>query len=154
MCRSRREVSNESLVTIIGFDTEENEPCKVCPLSVYKIPQVVRIRLTSFWQTFEGSFPAVAKPKIATKYQFATNPGHFEEIHQIFFCFYTPRVTPVGDPPPWPQLHGGKGGGEGTLAPPPWWEGVVVKGEGGTPARPPWWKAPRGGKPPRGGKLC
>ena len=35
MCRSRREVSNEYLVAIIGFDTEENEPCKVCPLSVY-----------------------------------------------------------------------------------------------------------------------
>ena len=152
MCRSRREVSNESLVTIIGFDTEENEPCKVCPLSVYKIPQVVRIRLTSFWQTFEGSFPAVAKPKIATKYQFATNPGHFEEIHQIFFCFYTPRVTPVGDPPPWPQLHGGKGGGGGYPGPTP----VVGRcgGErgGGYPCpppvveSPPWWKAPRGGK--------
>ena len=39
MCRSRREVSNEYLVAIIGFDTEENEPCKVCPLSVYRSPR-------------------------------------------------------------------------------------------------------------------
>ena len=50
LCRSRRELSNESLfshlsfqidpnsneylVAIIGFDTAENEPCKVCPLSL------------------------------------------------------------------------------------------------------------------------
>ena len=39
MCRSRREVSNAYLVAIIGFDTEENEPCKVCPLSVYISPR-------------------------------------------------------------------------------------------------------------------
>ncbi len=30
ICRSRRELSNEYLVTKIGFDTAENEPCKVC----------------------------------------------------------------------------------------------------------------------------
>ena len=29
LCRSRRDVSNEYLVAKIGFDTEENEPCKV-----------------------------------------------------------------------------------------------------------------------------
>ena len=34
-CRSRRELSNEYLVATIGFDTAENEPCGVCPLSVY-----------------------------------------------------------------------------------------------------------------------
>ena len=27
------------MVAIIGFDTEENEPCKVCPLSVYRSPR-------------------------------------------------------------------------------------------------------------------
>ena len=37
LCRSRRELSNEYLLAKIGFDTEENEPCKVCPLSVYSI---------------------------------------------------------------------------------------------------------------------
>ena len=35
-CRSRRELSNEYLLAKIGFDTEENEPCKVCPLSMYR----------------------------------------------------------------------------------------------------------------------
>ena len=33
LCRSRRELSNEYLVAKIGFDTAENEPCEVCPLS-------------------------------------------------------------------------------------------------------------------------
>ena len=27
-----------------GFDTAENEPCKVCPLSVYRSPRSVRAR--------------------------------------------------------------------------------------------------------------
>ena len=47
MWKSRRELSNEYLPVIIGFDTAENEPCKVCPLSAYRslllslqIPQV------------------------------------------------------------------------------------------------------------------
>ena len=29
-------LKNEYLVAKIGFDTAENEPCKVCPLSVYR----------------------------------------------------------------------------------------------------------------------
>ena len=33
LCRSRRELSNEYLLANFGFDTAENEPCKVCPLS-------------------------------------------------------------------------------------------------------------------------
>ena len=36
MCRSRRELSNAYLLAKIGVDTAENEPCKVCPLSVYR----------------------------------------------------------------------------------------------------------------------
>ena len=36
LCRSRRELSNEYLLAKIGVDTAENEPCKVCPLSVYR----------------------------------------------------------------------------------------------------------------------
>ena len=39
MCRSRRELSNEYLLAKIGVDTAENEPCKVCPLSVYRSPR-------------------------------------------------------------------------------------------------------------------
>ena len=37
MCRSRRELSNEYLLAKIGFDAAENEPCKVCPLSAYRL---------------------------------------------------------------------------------------------------------------------
>ena len=36
LCRSRRERSNEYLLAKFGFDTAENEPCKVCPLSAYR----------------------------------------------------------------------------------------------------------------------
>ena len=39
LCRSRRELSNAYLLAKIGFDTAENEPCKVCPLSVYRSPR-------------------------------------------------------------------------------------------------------------------
>ena len=41
MCRSRRELSNAYLLAKFGFDTAENEPCKVCPLSVYISPRWV-----------------------------------------------------------------------------------------------------------------
>ena len=39
LCRSRRELSNEYLLAKCGFDTAENEPCKVCPLSAYRSPR-------------------------------------------------------------------------------------------------------------------
>ena len=42
MCRSRRELSNEYLLAEFGFDTAENEPCKVCPLSAYISPRLPR----------------------------------------------------------------------------------------------------------------
>ena len=37
--RSRREFSNEYLLAKFGFDTAENEPYKVCPLSAYRSPR-------------------------------------------------------------------------------------------------------------------
>ena len=36
MCRSRRELSNAYFLANFGFDTADNEPCKVCPLSAYR----------------------------------------------------------------------------------------------------------------------
>ena len=38
-CRSRREHSNAYLLAKFGFDTAENEPCKVCPLFAYRSPR-------------------------------------------------------------------------------------------------------------------
>ena len=32
LCRSQRELSNAYLLANFGFDTAENEPCKVCPI--------------------------------------------------------------------------------------------------------------------------
>ena len=43
LCRSRRELSNEYLLAKFGFDTAENEPRKVCPLSVYRILLLLQI---------------------------------------------------------------------------------------------------------------
>ena len=37
--RSRRKLSNAYLLAKFGFDTAENEPCKVCLLSVYRSPR-------------------------------------------------------------------------------------------------------------------
>ena len=44
MCRSRRELSNAYFRAKFGFDTAENEPCKVCPIEQcsISIAQVVR----------------------------------------------------------------------------------------------------------------
>ena len=39
LCRSRRELSNEYLLAKFGFDTAENEPFQVCPLSAYRSPR-------------------------------------------------------------------------------------------------------------------
>ena len=38
-CRSRRELSNAYLLAKFGFDTAENEPFQVCPLSAYRSPR-------------------------------------------------------------------------------------------------------------------
>ena len=36
MCKYHRELSNECLVAKVDFETSENDPCKVCPLSVFR----------------------------------------------------------------------------------------------------------------------
>ena len=41
LCKSLRELSNEYLLAKVRFDTAENEPCKVCPLSAYRSPRSV-----------------------------------------------------------------------------------------------------------------
>ena len=43
LCRSRRELSKDYLVVKIGFDTADNELCKVCSLSVYRSPRFHRL---------------------------------------------------------------------------------------------------------------
>ena len=35
MCRYRRDLSNAYLLATFGFDTAENEPCKVCPIDEF-----------------------------------------------------------------------------------------------------------------------
>ena len=39
LCRSRRELSNAYFLAKFGFDTAENEPFQVCPLSAYRSPR-------------------------------------------------------------------------------------------------------------------
>ena len=42
-CRSRRELSNADLLAKFGIDTAENEPWKVCPLSVYRSRRYMKL---------------------------------------------------------------------------------------------------------------
>ena len=87
LCRSRRELSNAYLLAKFRFDTAENEPCKVCPLSVEDTtfsaprgplgtpPQSLPIapsRLATTHHSFLGSFSAVSKRNFATKYAFCS----------------------------------------------------------------------------------
>ena len=55
MCRSRRELSNEYLLSKFGFDTAENEPCKACPLSAYRSPRYDPIKVLGFDQCWSAS---------------------------------------------------------------------------------------------------
>ena len=54
LCRSWRELSNEYLLAKFGFDTAENEPFKVCPLSVYRSPRWRTRRTTASCATASG----------------------------------------------------------------------------------------------------
>ena len=56
-CRSRRELSHESLVTVgkFGFDTAEDESDKVCRLSVYRSPR--------YDECFPGAFSTAPSRK-------------------------------------------------------------------------------------------
>ena len=47
LCRSRRELANAYLLAEFGFETAENEPSKVCPLSAYRSPRSSRSRRRS-----------------------------------------------------------------------------------------------------------
>ena len=47
---SRR--SGACLLAKIGFDMEENEPCKVCPLSVYRSPRSAVVQIEVFNTTW------------------------------------------------------------------------------------------------------
>ena len=56
LCRSRRELSDAYLFAKFGFDTAENEPCKVCPLSAYRFFRSVAYRLNCCSQMSPSSF--------------------------------------------------------------------------------------------------
>ena len=40
LCRSRRELSDAYFAAKFGFDTADNEPFQVCPLSAYRSPRL------------------------------------------------------------------------------------------------------------------
>ena len=77
MGRSRRELSNAYLLAKFRFDTAENEPCQVCPISrnaggrrpdrerigrrVREPPGRGREARAGMRQTLQGSFSAVSK---------------------------------------------------------------------------------------------
>ena len=49
--------SNEYLLAKFGFDTAENEPCKVCPLSAYRIITDPPGWKGGGWRWFTSAFP-------------------------------------------------------------------------------------------------
>ena len=79
-------LKNEYLVAKIGFDTAENEPCKVCRIAgalplrgparlavgdgaraELRAPMLGLTKLSNYL-TLKGSFSAVSKPNFASKY--------------------------------------------------------------------------------------
>ena len=113
MCRSRQELSHEYLLSLakFGFDTAENEPFQVCPLSAYRSDppgarspeelgrglepgtaagEVMLTRLTmlgltqlSNYLTLKGSFSAVSKPNFASKYALESSR---RDLHNALLC--------------------------------------------------------------------
>ena len=44
--------SNDYLLAKFGFDTAENEPCKVCPVSAYRSPRCISVELFNVVKLF------------------------------------------------------------------------------------------------------
>ena len=65
LCRSRRELSDEYSLAKIDFDTAENEPCKVCPLYVYRSP---RFDEPAGGEPVEADAEAAAEPAAADEW--------------------------------------------------------------------------------------
>ena len=62
LCRSRRELSNAYLLAKFGFDTAENEPCKVCPIP-QRVQQVSASSLRGVGAGAGGREPRVAEER-------------------------------------------------------------------------------------------
>ena len=83
LCRSRRELSNEYLFAKFGFDTAENEPCKVCPLSAYRSP---RSRWPYEWGVEDRGSPAYKRRRPMQPSDFLDLPvaaGHFPVVFNV-----------------------------------------------------------------------
>ena len=95
MCRSRRELSNAYLLTKVGFDTAENEPCKVCrgeagaagAAAARRKRAHARVHLgdlyTESGQTLQGSFSSISKPIFASKYSLESSR---RDLHNTLLC--------------------------------------------------------------------
>ena len=95
LCRSRRELSNEYLLAKFGFDTAENEPFQVCPLSAYGSPRYkggVRKELEKLDRELIGLLPVKERVQEiaallvvdayggAATFKSSTHVGHWLEI--------------------------------------------------------------------------
>ena len=49
--------SNEYLLAKFGFDTAENEPCKVCPISAYRSPRSSSAKMPEGLEAVLGTEP-------------------------------------------------------------------------------------------------
>ena len=82
LCRSRRELSNEYLLAKVGFDTAENEPCKVCPLSAYRSPRFKHYDRT---ESADGRLTG-----FVSEDTFIAGIGEHGLTDEEFFIFLTP----------------------------------------------------------------
>ena len=99
LCRSRRELSNEYLLAKFGFDTAENEPCKVCPLSACRSPRSLYIMM-SVSHPRRTLFPAFCKHlRICRSCLFSRPTNVFvSPFRDIFPMKTAPRRSVFGRP--------------------------------------------------------
>ena len=84
MCRSRRELSNAYFLSKFGFDTAENEPCKVC-----RIPRASRLpasevpRGSAAVRDAHAEAPARGLPADAERASRPVRPSHREMLQRM-----------------------------------------------------------------------
>ena len=82
LCRSRRELSNAYLLAKFGFDTAENEPFQVCPLSAYRSPRSLDSLLPSF-PPVSPVDPALAFPAFNPAAALETDPAFVQFVQAM-----------------------------------------------------------------------
>ena len=95
--RSRRELSNAYLLANFGFDTAENEPCKFCPLSVYRSPRYTAEEYKTWLLTRAGEWAVTAERVDVWKATCETRFGRVPEAKDMSIQELEETLIVVGD---------------------------------------------------------